>query len=268
MITLTAGTAFIMWLGEQITERGIGNGISLIIFAGIVVAHARRRSCSTFELVRTDEFIAAPGADRCSSASWSSSSASIVFVERGQRRIPSSTRKRVVGRRMYGGQTHATCRCKVNTAGVIPPIFASSLLMFPAHDRPVHRARRRCRASSQTYLHAGRLALQRCVYVGADHLLLLLLHGGHVQPGRRRRQHQEVGRLHPGHPAGQADGRVHRPRPHRASRSAARSTSRRSACCRRSCSTQLRRAVLLRRHRAADRGRRRARHRRGRSRRT
>ncbi len=128
VITLTAGTAFIMWLGEQITERGIGNGISLIIFAGIV-ARAPTALATTFRLVSTGEMaiftviillvmmIAVVGA--------------IVFVEQGQRRIPVQYAKRVVGRRMYGGQsTHLPL--KINTSGVIPPIFASSIMMFPA----------------------------------------------------------------------------------------------------------------------------------------
>jgi preprotein translocase subunit SecY len=128
VITLTAGTAFLMWLGEQITERGIGNGISLIIFSGIV-AGLPSAVFDTFRLVGTGEvtpffmilvvvfMIAVVGA--------------IVFVERGQRRIPVQYAKRVIGRRMYGGQsTHLPL--KVNTAGVIPPIFASSIIMFPA----------------------------------------------------------------------------------------------------------------------------------------
>ena len=128
VITLTAGTAFLMWLGEQVTERGIGNGISLIIFAGIV-ARLPLAVGNTFRLMGTGEvtpffmvlivalMIAVVGV--------------IVFVERGQRRIPVKYAKRVVGRRMYGGQdTHLPL--KVNTAGVIPPIFASSIIMFPA----------------------------------------------------------------------------------------------------------------------------------------
>jgi preprotein translocase subunit SecY len=128
MITLTAGTCFIMWLGEQITERGIGNGISLIIFAGIV---ARMPSAlgNTVQLVKTGDMgflilllliVIMIGVI-----------ALIVFVERGQRRIPVQYAKRIVGRRVYGGQsTHLPL--KVNTAGVIPPIFASSLIIFPA----------------------------------------------------------------------------------------------------------------------------------------
>jgi len=128
VITLTAGTAFIMWLGEQITERGIGNGISLIIFAGIV-ARLPTAIANTFKLLSTGELgifliiimivfmIAVIGC--------------IIFVEQGQRRIPVQYAKRVVGRKMYGGQsTHLPL--KINTSGVIPPIFASSIMMFPA----------------------------------------------------------------------------------------------------------------------------------------
>jgi len=128
MITLTAGTAFIMWLGEQITERGIGNGISLIIFAGIV-AQLPNAIVSTIRLVRAGELsiifllvllammVFVIGA--------------IIFIEKGQRKIPVQYAKRVVGRKVYGGQsTHLPL--KVNTAGVIPPIFASSIIMFPA----------------------------------------------------------------------------------------------------------------------------------------
>ena len=128
VISLTAGTAFIMWLGEQITERGIGNGISLIIFAGIV-ARMPIAIGQTFSLLRTGEIsaflmvfvvIIMVGAISF-----------IIFMERGQRKIPVQYAKRVVGRKMYGGQsTHLPL--KVNTAGVIPPIFASSILMFPA----------------------------------------------------------------------------------------------------------------------------------------
>ena len=127
-VTLTAGTVFLMWVGEQISERGIGNGISLIIFAGIA-ARIPDGIGSTLSLFRSGElsffkilivlavilvtfFV-------------------IIFVERGARRIPVQYAKRVVGRKVYGGQnTHLPL--KVNTAGVIPPIFASSLIMFPA----------------------------------------------------------------------------------------------------------------------------------------
>lgn len=128
MITLTAGTAFIMWLGEQITERGIGNGISLIIFAGIV-ARMPTAISNSIRLMRTGEMGLL--AILFLIALMIAVVAVIIYVERGQRRIPVQYAKRIVGRRMYGGQsTHLPL--KVNTAGVIPPIFASSIIMFPA----------------------------------------------------------------------------------------------------------------------------------------
>ena len=128
VITLTSGTAFIMWLGETITEKGIGNGISLIIFAGIVcrmpaaIGNTYRLAIAgelgvLVILLLTLMMILVVGA--------------IVFVEGGQRRIPVQYAKRIVGRKMYGGQT-THLPLKVNSAGVIPPIFASSVLMFPA----------------------------------------------------------------------------------------------------------------------------------------
>ena len=128
VITLTSGTAFIMWLGETITEKGIGNGISLIIFAGIVCRMPAAIG-NTYRLATSGELgvlvilllvfmmIFVIGA--------------IVFVEGGQRRIPVQYAKRIVGRKMYGGQT-THLPLKINSAGVIPPIFASSVIMFPA----------------------------------------------------------------------------------------------------------------------------------------
>lgn len=128
VVTLTAGTAFLMWLGEQITEFGIGNGISLIIYAGIVsrmpsaiydsARLVRAGGMSIFSLTAIGVLMLAV----C---------AFIVFMERGERRVPVQYAKRVVGRRVYGGQnTHIPL--KINTSGVIPPIFASSIIMFPA----------------------------------------------------------------------------------------------------------------------------------------
>lgn len=128
VISMTAGTAFIMWLGETITERGIGNGISLIIFAGIVAGMPRALK-STFDLVSGDQITPLLLAVFAVMAVFVVGI--VIFVERGQRRIPVQYAKRVVGRKMYGGQsTHLPLR--VNTAGVIPPIFASSIIMFPA----------------------------------------------------------------------------------------------------------------------------------------
>ena len=128
VITLTAGTSFLMWLGEQITERGIGNGISLIIFSGIV-ANFPVAVGNVFRMMGAGEITAFFMA--LIVALMLAVVGAIVFVERGQRRIPVQYAKRVVGRRMVSGQsTHLPL--KVNSAGVIPPIFASSIMMFPA----------------------------------------------------------------------------------------------------------------------------------------
>ena len=128
IITLTSGTAFIMWLGEQMTERGIGNGISLIIFAGIV-ARMPAAVGNTIQMVSAGEMnaifllfllvvmVLVVG--------------TIIFFETAQRRIPIQYAKRVVGRKVYGGQS-SHLPLKINVAGVIPPIFASSIMMFPA----------------------------------------------------------------------------------------------------------------------------------------
>jgi preprotein translocase subunit SecY len=127
VLTLTTGTAFIMWLGEQITERGIGNGMSLIIFAGIVVGFPRGL-IDTFTMIQRTELGLL--ATLVLLAAMVAVVAAVVFVERAQRRIPVQYAKRVVGRRVYGGQTtHLPLR--VNTAGVIPVIFASSIIAFP-----------------------------------------------------------------------------------------------------------------------------------------
>lgn len=128
VITLTAGTILIMWLGEQITEKGIGNGISLIIFAGIAASIPAAMG-NYFQVASADNtnILLSLGLGLFMAAVL----CFIVFVERGQRRIPIHYAKRLMGRRMVGGQnTHLPLR--LNTAGVIPPIFASSLLLFPA----------------------------------------------------------------------------------------------------------------------------------------
>lgn len=128
ILTLTAGTSFIMWLGEQISERGIGNGISLIIFAGIV-AGTPAAIINSFRLLGTGEL--QPFVMILLLLFMVFVVGVIVFFESGQRKIPIQYAKRIVGRKMYGGQsTHLPL--KVNTSGVIPPIFASSIIMFPA----------------------------------------------------------------------------------------------------------------------------------------
>ena len=127
-LTLVTGTMFLMWLGEQVTERGIGNGISIIIFAGIV-AGLPQAIGGTLELARTGEMnfltVAVLFALAIAVTSF------VVFVERGQRRITVNYAKRQQGRTMYAGQT-SHLPLKVNMAGVIPPIFASSIILFPA----------------------------------------------------------------------------------------------------------------------------------------
>jgi len=128
VITLTAGTAFIMWLGEQITERGIGNGISLIIFAGII-ANMPAAIVNSIRLLRTGALT--PMVGIAVLVLMIAVIMAIVFMERGQRRLPIHYAKRVVGMRNYGGQT-SHLPLKVNMSGVIPPIFASSIIMFPA----------------------------------------------------------------------------------------------------------------------------------------
>ncbi|NIM28531.1 MAG: preprotein translocase subunit SecY [Gammaproteobacteria bacterium] len=126
--TLVTGTVFLMWLGEQISERGVGNGISIIIFAGIV-AGLPSAIGGTLELARTGELHVLLVLVIMVLAL--SVTAFVVFVERGQRRITVNYAKRQVGRRMYGGQS-SHLPLKLNMAGVIPPIFASSIILFPA----------------------------------------------------------------------------------------------------------------------------------------
>ena len=128
VITLTTGTAFIMWLGEQITERGIGNGISLIIFAGIVSAMPDGL-VQLFSQSQTDDFDLFKGV--LILLIVIGTIAGICFFERAHRRIPVQYTRRVVGRKMYGG-TQSHLPLKINMAGVIPPIFASSIMLFPA----------------------------------------------------------------------------------------------------------------------------------------
>jgi preprotein translocase subunit SecY len=128
VITLTAGTAFIMWIGEQVTERGVGNGISLIIFAGII-ANMPAAIINSLRLVRT-------GAMSLFTVVFLlvlmvAVVMFIVFMERAQRRVPIHYAKRVVGMRNMGGQS-SHLPLKINMSGVIPPIFASSIIMFPA----------------------------------------------------------------------------------------------------------------------------------------
>lgn len=128
VVSLLTGTMFLMWLGEQITERGLGNGISIIIFAGIVAGLPSALS-GLFELVRTGSMHAGIAMLICVIAALVTYF--VVFVERGQRKILVNYAKRQVGNKIYGGQS-SHLPLKLNMAGVIPPIFASSIILFPA----------------------------------------------------------------------------------------------------------------------------------------
>ena len=219
VITMTAGTGVIMWLGELITDRGIGNGMSLLIFTSIAAG---------FPTALWQIKIAAR-LGRCSPSSSRAGLvlvALVVFVEQAQRRIPVQYAKRMIGRRMYGGSS-TYIPLKVNQAGVIPVIFASSLLYLPSlavnladQQNPPGWAQ-----WLQTYLVRGDHPLYMVAVLRPDRLLHVLLRGDHVQPDRGRRQHEEVRRLHPGHPGRPADRRVPRLRPLPDHRCPARSTS-------------------------------------------
>jgi preprotein translocase subunit SecY len=128
VVTLVTGTMFLMWLGEQITERGLGNGISIIIFAGIA-AGLPSAIGGLFELVRTGSMHALTAILICILAGLVTYA--VVFIERGQRKILVNYAKRQVGNKVYGGQS-SHLPLKLNMAGVIPPIFASSIILFPA----------------------------------------------------------------------------------------------------------------------------------------
>ena len=199
IVTLTAGTIMLMWLGELITEKGIGNGISFIIFAGIVsrAPGALQAFINSPDLARFVLFAILGVA----------AVAVIIYIQEGQRRIPIQYASRVRGRRMYqGGQTFLPLR--VNQAGVIPIIFAVSILLFPSQiasyfvnaggivggDRELDR-----------HLAQQRVVAVRRAVLPAHRRLHVLLHGVHVQAGRDRRAAAQERRVHPGHPARPAD---------------------------------------------------------------
>ena len=208
IISLTTGTAFIMWLGEQISERGVGNGMSLIIFTGIVVGLPNAISNIYQQHVRDARM-----ERRCTLiiiliAMMVAVVAFIVLVERGERRIPVQYAKRVVGRRVMGGQsTHMPL--KVNAGGVIPVIFASSILAFPQTLAQMAWVKNIAWLTRHAAVDPARRAAVLRAVRGGHHLLLLLLRFDHFQPQRSGRQHAQVRRLHSGHPAGAQHGRLH-----------------------------------------------------------
>ena len=232
VVTLTAGTTLLMWMGEMITKRGVGNGISLLIFASILSSAptgiAAWYNGGTME--RLFFPLVAIGDRRRGR-----------LHPGGQRRIPIQYAKRMVGRRQTaGGSTYMPLR--VNMAGVIPVIFAAAVMAFPPTIAQFFPA-------TQGFINAhfsyGSLLVHR-PRGRPDHHLHLLLHGGPVQPGRPGRQPAQVRRLHPGHPSGPSDGPVPRPRAH-APDAARLALPRSSRCCRASSSAT---AASRRRRRA------------------
>ena len=205
VLVMTAGAALVMWMGELVTERGIGNGMSLLIFAGIAAripiegkTILDSRGGLVFAAVCVAALLILTG---------------VVFVEQGQRRIPVQYAKRMVGRRMYGG-TSTYLPLKVNQAGVIPVIFASSLIYIPQLITQLIRS-----GSSNpgtgwwdkfvgTYLtDPGGPGLHRHLF-RPDRLLHVFLRVDHLQSRRACRRDEEIRRVHPGHPAGPADRRL------------------------------------------------------------
>ena len=253
MITLTTGTALIMWLGEQISEKGIGNGISLIIFAGIVV-RLPSAIVSSFTLIRTGELKLFVFLGLL--LMMLAVTAAVIVMQEGQRKIPVQYAKRVVGRRVYGGQsTHIPLR--INTAGVIPVIFASSLILFPA-------------TLTRFISHPWMQVISESLSPG--HITYTVLYCGLIiffayfytaivfNPIDLADNMKKYGGLHPRSAAGQEDGGVHRPdaHPHHA---AGRGLPRPHLGAAGLPHPLVQHAVLLRRHQPPHRGRRGARHR-------
>ncbi len=206
VITLTGGTMFLMWLGEQITQRGIGNGTSLIIMSGIV-AQLPSAIAGTLELGRQGAL--STGLILIVLVMAVAVITFIVFMERAQRRLLIQYPKRQVGNRMFEGQS-SHLPLKLNTSGVIPPIFASSLLLLPTTVANFTAGQGPDWLTFITSQLVARAAAVPRALRGADRVLRLLLHGDRVQSDRDRRQSEKAWRLHSRHPAGRAHGRIHR----------------------------------------------------------
>ena len=246
IITLTSGTAFIMWLGEQITERGIGNGISLIIFAGIVV-RMPMAIANTFSLYSSGNvsllliiFLA---------VMMVAVVAFIVFAESGQRKIPVQYARRVVGRKMLGGQS-TYIPLKINTSGVIPPIFASAIIMFPATILQFINVP--ALQNLSTYLSPGS-ALYEVLFVFFILFFCYFYTAVVFNPEDLAENLKKYGGLHPGGPPGEEDRGVHRQggHPHHARRGDLRRVHLRAPG---PADLEAQRALLLRRDVADDRG--------------
>ena len=197
VVTMTAGTAVIMWLGELITDRGVGNGMSILIFTQVVATFPvalwqvkNEKGWWVFGVVIAIGLAIV---------------AAVIFIEQAQRRIPVQYARRMVGRKMFGGSS-TYIPLKVNQAGVIPVIFGSSLLYLPAMAVQFNAEQHRgLGAVGQQLLRAGRPPAVHDRLLPPDRLLHLLLRLDHLQPPGGRGQHEEVRRLHPRDPGGQAD---------------------------------------------------------------
>ena len=193
VIALTAGTALIMWLGELLTEKGIGNGMSVLIFTSIAAripaeggSILQTRGGLVFAVVCVFAVLII---------------GTVVYVEQAQRRIPVQYAKRMVGRRMYGG-TSTYLPLKVNQAGVIPVIFASSLLYLPQLITQLQGNETGGGAAVLRDLrHRPEQPRPRRRLLRADRVLHVLLRVDHVQPGGASRRHEALRRLHPRHPS-------------------------------------------------------------------
>ena len=207
VLTLMGGTMFLMWLGEQITSRGIGNGSSLIIFAGIVAAFPSA-IVNTLELGRQGAI--STGLIIAVMAMSVGVVAFIVFMERAQRRLLITYPKRQQGNKVYEGQT-SFLPLKLNTSGVIPPIFASSLLLLPVTIANFSQSQggTGVLATITTYLGHGR-PLYMIAYVGLIVFFAFLLHRHCLQSHGDGRQSQETRRVHPGDKTGRAHGAIYR----------------------------------------------------------
>ena len=189
VITLVAGTMFLVWLGEQVTERGIGNGISLIIFAGIVAGLPSALG-GTLELARTGTF--SPIGVLLLLVGALAITGFVVFVERGQRRITVNYAQRQRGAKMYAGQS-SFLPLKVNMAGVIPPIFASSIILFPASMGSWFGQAEGMRWLKGPVDNIGaRSAFIRHDLFGVDYIFLLFLYGIGFQSAGNSREPEEI----------------------------------------------------------------------------
>ena len=204
VITMTAGTVMIMWLGELITDRGIGNGMSILMFTSIAAGFPG----SLWAIKESGKIVGGWVEFFAVIAVGLAMVGLVVFVEQAQRRIPVQYAKRMIGRRSYGG-TSTYIPLKVNQAGVIPVIFASSLLYIPAlivqFSGDDHAGWAQW---ISTNLTKGDHPAYMADVLPADRVLRLLLRRDLLQPRRSCRQHEEVWWVHPGHPGRPTHGRV------------------------------------------------------------